>query len=420
MTALLNNKMKSKQVLYISYDGMTDNLGQSQVIPYLKGLSEKGYLFTLMSFEKAENYLKNKDKIAKLLSDAGIVWHPLSYTAKPPVFSTVKDIRRLVKTAKKLHLKEHFSIVHCRSYISAFAGLYLKRKYGVKFVFDMRGFWPDERVEGKVWSLNNPIFKIVYSFFKRQELNYFREADYTISLTEAGKNEIHRWKQLEQNPIPIEVIPCCADFEHFKPSNAQKDETQKLKKRLGIQNDDFVLSYLGSVGTWYMLDEMLDFYKALVKSKPNARFLFITGEPKQMILDAAIKHSIPTNNFIIESSPREMVPAYIALSTVSLFFIIPTFSKKASSPTKMAEIMGMGIPLICNDKVGDVGTIINESKAGVAIQKFDDEAYDAAILKIDDLLNLDPEKIRAEALKRFSLKGGVESYEKVYKMVLKD
>jgi len=55
------------RVLYISYDGMTDPLGQSQVIPYLAGLSKRNYSFTLISCEKKENYTANKEKIAQLL-----------------------------------------------------------------------------------------------------------------------------------------------------------------------------------------------------------------------------------------------------------------------------------------------------------------------------------------------------------------
>ena len=38
-------------ILYLSYDGMTDPLGQSQVLPYLAGLSKKGFRFHLISFE---------------------------------------------------------------------------------------------------------------------------------------------------------------------------------------------------------------------------------------------------------------------------------------------------------------------------------------------------------------------------------
>ena len=40
-----------KSVLYLSYDGMTDPLGQSQVIPYLSHISEN-FKITIISFEK--------------------------------------------------------------------------------------------------------------------------------------------------------------------------------------------------------------------------------------------------------------------------------------------------------------------------------------------------------------------------------
>jgi len=43
-----------RRVLYISYNGMLDPLGQSQVIPYLKELSRAGVSLTLLSFEGAE------------------------------------------------------------------------------------------------------------------------------------------------------------------------------------------------------------------------------------------------------------------------------------------------------------------------------------------------------------------------------
>ena len=49
-----------KKILFISYDGMTDVLGQSQVIPYLAGLTKMGYTFTILSCDKPDKYLANK------------------------------------------------------------------------------------------------------------------------------------------------------------------------------------------------------------------------------------------------------------------------------------------------------------------------------------------------------------------------
>ena len=140
------------QVLYLSYDGMTDPLGQSQVIPYIEGLSKLGYEFTLISFEKPERFEKFSKEISERLKRSNIDWVPLSYTKKPPVLSTVYDLWRMRKKAFALHAGKNFSIAHCRSYISAFVGLAMKKKFGTKFLFDMRGFYADERVDGKIWN----------------------------------------------------------------------------------------------------------------------------------------------------------------------------------------------------------------------------------------------------------------------------
>jgi glycosyltransferase involved in cell wall biosynthesis len=393
---------------------MTDNLGQSQVIPYLKGLSSRGVEITLMSFEKKENFQNRKNVIQDLLNKNNINWHPLKYTASPPVLSTVKDIIIMIKESKKIYLKQNFTIVHCRSYISAFAGLYLKRNYGVKFLFDMRGFWPDERVEGGIWNLKNPVFNFVYRYFKKKEKRFLTSADYIVSLTENGKRSMQSWSYLKNANKNIEVIPCCADFNHFKNSFNQQEKTRELKKQLNMSDNDFVLSYLGSIGTWYMLDEMLDFFKVLLSKKGNAKFLFITAETPGYILSKAVEKSIDTSKIIVKKSNREDVPTYIALSSVSIFFIKPVFSKRASSPTKMAEIMGMGIPVICNGGVGDVDMLIKNTRAGVLINNFTTKEY---LKVIDNLskLNITPEQIREIAIQLFSLEKGVAKYANIYK-----
>ena len=92
-----------KKILFISYDGMTDPLGQSQVIPYLQGLSKKGFQFFLLSCEKQEAFTKNETAVKKMLADYNIRWIPIAYTKKPPVLSTLKDIINLKKQAKKIH-----------------------------------------------------------------------------------------------------------------------------------------------------------------------------------------------------------------------------------------------------------------------------------------------------------------------------
>ena len=159
-------------IAYLSYDGLTDPLGQSQVLPYVKGLAQKGYAITIFSFEKKERFKANKNIIENICREAGIEWLPFLYTKNPPVLSTLWDVSRLRKRVKKEHRKKHFSLIHCRSYLSALVGLHMKTKHAVPFIFDMRGFWADERVDGKLWNLKNPLFNAIYKYFKRKEKEF--------------------------------------------------------------------------------------------------------------------------------------------------------------------------------------------------------------------------------------------------------
>jgi hypothetical protein len=132
-----------KKVLYISYDGMTDPLGQSQVIPYLQGLTKEGYIVTLLSFEKKAKYDKLAAHIRAKLDQSGIRWKACFFTKNPPFVSKMYDVWRLKQEAVKLYKEEKFDFTHCRSYVSTEAGLYLNKRFNVPFLFDMRGFWVD-------------------------------------------------------------------------------------------------------------------------------------------------------------------------------------------------------------------------------------------------------------------------------------
>ncbi|MBP5666707.1 MAG: glycosyltransferase, partial [Salinivirgaceae bacterium] len=243
----------NSRVLYISYDGMTDALGQSQVLPYLCGLAQRGHQITLISAEKPEVFAAGRATVEKIVAEAGIDWQPTVYTKRPPIVSTLKDILKIKRLALSLQRRGGFDIVHCRSYIAAFVGLTLKKKFGCRFVFDMRGFYADERVDGNIWNTKKLIYRLVYNFFKRKEKVFMTESDAIVSLTSAAKSEIMQWNLHNVTAEKITVIPCCADVSHFDYNTVNQVDIDGWRNKLNIAPDAFVLSYLGSVGTWYML-----------------------------------------------------------------------------------------------------------------------------------------------------------------------
>ena len=394
---------------------MTDPLGQSQVIPYLIGLSKAGYEITLLSCEKKEKYKEQGTYIQLLLNSNNIQWEHVFFTSSPPILAKFYDLNKLKQKASKLHRKKQFSLVHCRSYVAGDIGYYLKKKFSIKFLFDIRGFWVDERVDGGLWNLNNPIYKLAYKTYKKKEAKYIAAADTIVSLTENGKLEMQKWPSY--NSSPIDVIPCCADYDLFTLQTEEDKVAARIK--LGFNTADFVLSYLGSIGTWYMLDEMLDFFKVLKMQYVGAKFLFVSNGEEETIRSRAHKKGISLNDIKIVNAKRNEVPKLVKASTLSLSFIKPAYSKKSSSPTKLGELRAMGLPVICNTKIGDVDGIVTYTNGGLLISDFNENEYQRAVGNLKQFLETHlPGETRKLSKHYYDLNEGVEKYKKIYQRLL--
>jgi glycosyltransferase involved in cell wall biosynthesis len=403
------------RVLYLSYDGMCDPLGGSQVLPYLFGLAEREHRISLVSFEKADRSEAEREEVRHSCTAAGIDWHPLPYHKRPPLLSSMYDVRRMRRLAARLHRQEGFDLVHCRSYLPALVGLKMKRRFGVPFVFDMRGFWADERVDGRIWNLSNPLFRAVFAYFKRREAELLAEADQVISLTEEGRKILLQRRGGADGP-PIAMIPCCVDFDAFPRVTAKVRAASR--KVLGIDAKATVAAYLGSWGSWYLTDEMLDFFKVQLERDPAAILLVVSREPRDEIVAEAASRGISPDRVIVRPASRAEVPKLIAAADYGLFFIMPVFSKKASSPTKMGEFLSLELPVVTNGGVGDVERILAETGAGVVARAFDAASYQEAL---DALAALKPDvkRWRSAARRWFDLATGVERYDHIYDAIAK-
>ena len=111
-------------ILYLSYDGILEPLGESQVLNYLERLSVS-YDITLISFEKRSDIseesrlLKFKERLEKI----GIHWHPLRYHKSPAVLSTAYDVARAWWYAWRWQRRHESGIAHARGYVAGLVGL---------------------------------------------------------------------------------------------------------------------------------------------------------------------------------------------------------------------------------------------------------------------------------------------------------
>ncbi|MDA2931908.1 glycosyltransferase [Nitrospinae bacterium AH-259-F20] len=360
---------------------------------------------SLLSFEKPSRLsdLKRRERLEQSLKDAGLRWYPLRYHQHPSLPATLYDMVRGVVVASRLVREDRLQVVHARSYVAATMAWLLKRLCGVPFIFDMRGFFADERVEGGLWLQGG----ILYRAAKLMEGRLLAEADQIVSLSEAGRAVLMDWAQKSGYELPpVHVIPTCVDCDRFRPNEGPE---------MGSEGPN--LLYLGSVGTWYMLDEMLSFFKALRGLRPDARFTFLTPSPPETIYGVASTLGIDESAFLVREVPYETVPENAQEAHASIFFIKPVSSKRASCPTKMGESLACGLPVVINPGVGDTEDLVRRERVGVIVSAWTEEAYDQAARELLALLEEGPslrQRCREVALRYFSLEVGLSRYEGLY------
>ena len=244
----------------------------------------------------------------------------------------------------------------------------------------------------------------------KKEKAFVSQASHIISLTDAGKTEITKWPFYNTN-IPISVIPCCEDQNRFKITNILKKK--EARKNLGIDDAAIVLSYLGSLGAWYIINEMLQFFKELQVQHNNAKFLIVTNSNHDIVLQKHAIFNFCAKDFIIVTVPFSKVSEYIYVCDVSISFIKQVYSKISSSPVKIGEILSMGIPMISN-AIGDIGKFFLEENVGILIKDFSSNTFSSAVKIVKECTLIDPKLIREVAIKYYNLQKGIEKYATVY------
>ncbi len=192
-----------------------------------------------------------------------------------------------------------------------------------------------------------------------------------------------------------------------------------MRRKLDVEERQ-VIAYVGSFGGWYLTDQMFDFFELAREQDPSTFILILTQREKEKVIENLKSRGFTEQDFLVESVLPSEIPHYLCAADMAISFIGASFSKQASSPTKIAEYLASGLPIICNSGVGDLDELIETEKVGTIVKEFSRPAYLKALQAIHDLQNQKDltNHCKAVAHCRFDLlKTGRERYQRLYENI---
>ncbi len=416
------NKTLNGKALYVCYFGLYEPLVQTQVLPYIRQIGEGGVKMSLLTFETnpKESWSAEKIKTEKQkLAAEGIDWHFLTYHKRPTVPATFFDVFNGAYFIWKYIRREKPDIIHARVHVPAAMGAIAKKltRRKPKLLFDIRGFFPEEYTDAGRWKKDGWLYHSV----KKIEKWLFKESDGFVVLTERAREILFpesKTSGFDTLGRPVEVIPCCVNFQGFEGVN--EDTRRKMRAKLNVE-DRFVTIYVGSFGGWYMGDQMFEFFTAAKKNNPKAFALILTQREKEKVAEKLVEKGLSEKDFFVASVKPDEIPEYLSAADAALSFIEACYSKQASSPTKIAEYLAGGLPLIMNSGVGDLDELVETDKVGIIIKDFNEQSYLEVFPVVENLRNEEnfAERCRQSARSRFDLaEVGGSRYRNLYKRML--
>lgn len=389
--------------LYLTRNGLLEPLGQSQVMGYLRGLS-RSHRITLITYEKDADWA-DAERVARAHAEcdaSGIRWLPQRFQPRPKLIAPALSMLRMAWLVRREVKGNGVRLIHARSYIPAAVAMLVGRVTRVPFIFDMRALWPEELITAGRLQRGSVIHRAIVA----AERACLRHAAGVVSLTHAAAEYLNQVYPREMYGQTLAVIPTCADLDRFQPA------TQPPNVR--------VIGCLGTVlSGWFRLDWLTAFLEVAARRDPHLGLELTTRDDPGHVRAELAKHGVSVDRLRIAPAESDRVHEVLQGQIASVMFFTDGLSKLGSSPTRMAEILGCGLPVVANDGVGDVAQIIRDHRVGVIAAGPTRAEMEVAWEELHQLL-ADPDlprRCRRAAEELFSLDAGTAAYSRLYEQI---
>lgn len=180
--------------------------------------------------------------------------------------------------------------------------------------------------------------------------------DKTISeLVVPTKKAYELFKQKYKVDRNVYIVPTGIDVEKFYREKNKKINIPQVRKNLGINEDDFVILFVGRIAEEKNIELLLTAMKGLVNTSPKIKLLIVGDGPDLEKYKAyALKNNLSTNIIFVGKVPWNTINEYYTIADV-----FATASHTETQGLTVIEAMAASLPVVCIDDESFTGTVIH-------------------------------------------------------------
>lgn len=154
-------------------------------------------------------------------------------------------------------------------------------------------------------------------------------------------------REIGVSKVPIETIPNGVDLERFRPASTP-DERGELRQRLGMEHDDLVVVFVGSIFPRKGVDTLVAAWHAVAGQYPRARLILVGSRHEDQAKHQPFRDRV--DHLVATSPAPERVTFTGAVQNVEEYlraadlFVFP--SEREGMPNVVPEAMATGLPCI--------------------------------------------------------------------------
>lgn len=396
-------------VVYLTVDGVLGHLGFSQVFRVVEALAQRGFSYSIASTERAAD-LADSARVARVrdrAAAAGIRWRWAPYDERGTPAAVARNLAMLGWLAARA-LPRGEALVHARGYHSALVADALRRRGGVRWLFDVRGYWIDERLEEGRWFTTPRRLRAA----RGVEAHLFRRASAIVTLTELHAAEVRAGGHVAAS-TPVAVIPTCADYDEFVPADPSLDSSD-ARRDLGAPTGQPLVGIVGSLNRAYRPRETARLAAEILQRRADAFLVVLSGQREAWSV-ALVAEGISPERFKVVSVPHDRMPAVLRELSWALMLLEPeTRAKLGAMPTKLAEFFASGVRVCAHGCNREVTGWVERAGGGYVLGDLSDGSVSAAAVEVAARLGEGPNlEARERTVGHFGLAAGVERYERV-------